>query len=153
MHYRLAQPDDAQAMSNVFTRLEAVGKRRLPSTIAYARETYIDHFANISCWVAEEDAKLVGLQVLKRAWPGNPYDIEPGIGVIGTHIDPDFGRRGIGRGLFAHTLHAAQAAGLAEIEARITEDNAEGLGYYEAIGFRTYDVIEGRVRKKFPVSP
>lgn len=152
MDYRLAVPIDAQAISHMLTRLDAVGKRRLPSTLDYVADTYIAHHANICCYVAVEHGKILGLQVLKRAWSGNPYDIEVGIGVIGTHVDPDQGRRGIGRALFARTLPDARTAALEEIEARITEDNQEGLAYYEAIGFRTYTVLDGRVRKRFTVA-
>src|SRR5699024_11682533 len=68
--------------------------------------------------------------------------------IIGTHIHPSAGRRGIGRRLFAISLSAAKSAGLRHIDASIAADNGPALAYYSAMGFTPYrqgdDVIPHR---------
>lgn len=88
---------------------------------------------------------------MKRAAAGNPWGVRPGWGIVGTHIRPDAARRGVGRALFGQTLDAARAAGLRHIDATIAADNAEGLAYYEAMGFRTYRTPEGRICKRLAI--
>jgi hypothetical protein len=51
--------------------------------------------------------------------------------------------------LFAQTLDAALGFGLTSIDATIGADNAEGLAYYEAMGFREYRQLEGAVSKVY----
>ena len=58
-----------------------------------------------------------------------------GWGVIATHVHSDAAGQGIGRKLFAETLDAARRAGLDRIDAAIMRENAEGQGYYAAMGF------------------
>jgi ribosomal protein S18 acetylase RimI-like enzyme len=83
-------------------------------------------------------AARLGFQSLLRAAAGNRYDVPVGWGIIGTHIGPRAQRRGVGSALFAASREAALAARLTRIDATIAADNATGLGYYEAMGFRTY---------------
>jgi hypothetical protein len=62
---------------------------------------------SVACTVAEKEGRVGGFQSLERVWPGNPYDVAEGWGIIGTHIPPDDGRNGLGRRLFATSLAAA----------------------------------------------
>lgn len=68
---------------------------------------------------------------------------------MGTHVNPDAARRGVGKALFPVTLLAAKAYGLAKIDATIGANNPEGLGYYEAMGFRTYRTPDGKICKQY----
>ncbi|MHA3913546.1 GNAT family N-acetyltransferase [Halovulum sp. GXIMD14793] len=154
MKTRDAQMPDAPEISVFLQQLTALGKRTLPSDEDFVRNNYIAHKDNIRCTVVEdEDGTLLGLQILKRASEGNPYGVTPGWGMIGTHVRPDAARRGVGRALFSATLKAAQEAGLVKVDATIGATNTEALSYYEAMGFRTYREIEGRVCKCLDLSP
>ncbi|AEV37900.1 GCN5-related N-acetyltransferase [Pseudovibrio sp. FO-BEG1] len=153
MKVREAVLADAAEVSGFLQELAALGKRSLPSDEEYVRSNYISHADRIRCSVVEdEDGSLLGLQILKRASEGNPYGVTPGWGIIGTHVRPSAARRGVGRVLFASTLEAAQGAGLGKIDATIGASNPEGLGYYEAIGFRTYKTSETSISKCLEVS-
>lgn len=147
---REAAIDDAEGMADVLKDLVAAGKRRKACSPEFVREHYIGHASQIRCAVASENGlKIVGFQSLKLAWAGNPYEVRVGWGIIGTHIRPDAARKGIGRALFQFTLTAAQDHGLEGIDATIGNTNAEGLGYYDAMGFRTYRHLEGAVSKAY----
>jgi ribosomal protein S18 acetylase RimI-like enzyme len=135
---RPARPTDAEDMAEVQNAIHRAGLRASPVDVALVRARYLDPEHRIACTVAEQDGRVIGFQSLKRAWPGNPYDVPEGWGIIGTHIHPDAGRSGLGRRLFATTLAAARAAGLKHIDASIGADNAPALAYYAAMGFSPY---------------
>ncbi len=145
IEFRPARPADIDAMAEVQNAIHRAGLRPAPVDAALVEERYFDAEHSISCTVAERDGVVVGFQSLTRAWPGNPYGVEPGWGIIGTHIHPEAGRSGIGRSLFARTLDAAGAAGLRHIDATIGADNAPGLAYYAAMGFVPYREGDGAI--------
>lgn len=125
-------------MAEVQNAIYRAGLRSGPVDVALVRERYLDMEHGIACTVAERDGRVIGFQSLKRAWPGNPYGVAEGWGIIGTHIHPDAGRGGLGRRLFAESVAAARAAGLRHVDASIGADNAPALAYYAAMGFRPY---------------
>lgn len=112
---------------------------------------YIEDADKIRCTVAEEDGSILGFQSLKEARAGNQWGVEPGWGIVGTHIRPSAARRGIGRALFDVTRKAAVEAGIANIDASVAANNPEGLAYYEAMGFRIYRTPENLICKRFNV--
>lgn len=152
MKIRDAIVSDGEAMSQLLMELTASGKRKSPDDEWFVRQNYIEHPGKVRCSVAEENGFILGFQSLRRAEPGNSYGVEPGWGVIGTHIRPSAARRGVGRALFEVSRKAAEDAGLAKIDATIAADNPEALAYYEAMGFRTYRTLEGSVCKYFDVN-
>ena len=127
------------------------GLRAAPVDVALVRERYLDLHHHVACTVAEQEGRVVGFQSLKHAWPGNPYGVAEGWGIIGTHIHPDAGRSGLGRRLFASSLAAAKAAGLRHIDASIGVDNAPGLAYYSAMGFTPYREGTATIAYRFDV--
>lgn len=135
---RRARPSDAQDMTDVQNAIHRAGLRASPVDIAAIRERYLDPEYTIACTVALQEARVVGFQSLKHAWPENPYGVAKGWGIIGTHIHPDVGRSGLGRRLFVESLAAARAAGVRHIDATIGADNVAGLAYYRAMGFVAY---------------
>ncbi len=147
MKIRDAVPDDAKEMSGLLKELTTSGKRKSPDSEAFARAHYIEDPRKIRCSVAEENGIVLGFQSLIRADAGNTYGVEPGWGIIGTHIRPSAARRGLGRALFAVSLKAAEDAFIKKIDASIANDNADALGYYEAMGFRTYRTAQGLICK------
>lgn len=138
MKIRDAVPGDAEEMSVLLKDLTASGKRKSPDSEVFVRTHYIDDPRKIRCSIAEENGAVLGFQSLIRADAGNRYGVEPGWGIIGTHIRPSAARRGVGRALFAVSLKAAEVASIEKIDASIANDNSEALAYYEAMGFRTY---------------
>jgi GNAT superfamily N-acetyltransferase len=139
---------DADGMSLVLREIVARTGRERPSDPQSVRARYLANPDSIRCTVAIDDSGTVlGFQSLVRAMAGNPYDTPEGWGIIGTHISPRAHRQGVGTALFAATRAAARQAGLAMIDAYIGADNASGLRYYEAMGFRTYREPDGIVQK------
>ncbi|MEM9436972.1 MAG: GNAT family N-acetyltransferase [Pseudomonadota bacterium] len=135
MEIREAVPSDAEAVSEMLSALVAAGKRTRPSDAGFVLEAYISNPLGIRTSVAVEGDEILGIQILSRAYEGNPYGAPLGSGIIGTHAAPWAARRGVGRALFQATLGAAREAGLQTIEAFIHRENAEGHGYYGAMGF------------------
>lgn len=146
---RPAESTDAASMAEVQNAIHRAGLRANPVDIAFVQDRYLDPEHRIACTVAVEDEHILGFQSLKRAWPGNPYDVTEGWGIIGTHIRPDAGRRGIGRSLFAVSLTAARSAGVRHIDASIGTDNAPALAYYSAMGFTPYRDSDGVIPHRF----
>lgn len=140
---------DADAMAEVQNAIHAAGLRATPSSPALILERYINASGRIACTVAQRGGQVLGFQSLKRAGPDNPYGVTSGWGIIGTHIRPDAGRSGIGRRLFAQSLHYARDAGLRHIDATIADDNGAALAYYQAMGFTPYRKTDGASPHRF----
>lgn len=148
MMIRRATPADADGMSRVLQAIIASTGRVRPSEADFVLGHYIDAVDGICCSVAtDDDGVILGFQSLKRATPGNRFDVPQGWGIIGTHIDPTAHRRGVGKALFAASLDAAAAADIAQIDASIAADNPTGLAYYDAMGFTTWREPQGIVQK------
>ena len=152
MRVREAAIGDAMAMSEVLREIVARTGRERRTEPSFVISNYIDHPERIRCTVAvDERDDPIGFQSLIRAWPGNPYDVPHGWGIVGTHISPRAHRRGVGTALFAATKVAAEEAGLPKIDAYIGSDNPGALRYYEAMGFETYRQSEDVVQKVYTV--
>lgn len=152
MIIRPASAADAPGMSAVQNEIFEAGLRKSAVTVEGVLATYVEHEHRIECSIAlDEDGRILGFQSLRYAAAGNEFGVEEGWGIIGTHISPSAARRGIGAALFAATLSAARRFGLQNIDADIPADNAAGLAYYEAMGFRTYRSGEGTIGKVYRI--
>ncbi len=152
MIYRDATLSDVAQMSAFLKELTTAGKRTSPDDEDFVQKYYIEDPAKIRCTVAEENDQILGFQSLKQAVSGNAWGVEPGWGIIGTHIRPSAARRGLGRALFAKSQAAAAEFGLTKIDATIAATNPEALAYYEAMGFKTYRTPEGIIGKEFDLT-
>ncbi|NIZ62039.1 GNAT family N-acetyltransferase [Sedimentitalea sp. CY04] len=153
MIIRPSTPSDAAGISRVLIALTDAGLRRTLSDTGFALSNYIENPNGIECSVATDaEGSILGFQALLMAVEGNQYGVTPGWGVIGTHIHPEAIRQGIGGKLFTATRSAAVKANLKHIDATIQNYNTGGLAYYESVGFRTYETIEGAVRKVYDLS-
>lgn len=130
-------------MAEVQNAIYRAGLRDRPVDDALVRERYLDVADSVACTVADREGLVLSFQSLRRSWPGNPYDVPEGWGIIGTHVHPDVGRSGIGRRLFTISLSAAKASGLRSIDASIGADNGPALAYYSAMGFIPYRQGDG----------
>ncbi len=152
MIIRTARLSDAEAMSRILTDIIAVTQRQRPHDQDFVRNTYINNPHGILCSVAEdENGEVLGFQSLIRAVEDNKYGVTAGWGIIGTHVSPNAARRGVGKALFAATRLAAENADLQNIDATIGADNANGLAYYDAIGFQSYRTDDNTICKRFSI--
>ncbi|WFE75836.1 GNAT family N-acetyltransferase [Roseinatronobacter sp. S2] len=152
MEIRDAVVEDVKQMSTFLKELTASGKRTSPDDESFVRAYYIEDSGKIRCSVAVDEGVILGFQSLKLAEPDNKWGVEPGWGIIGTHIRPSAARRGVGRALFEESRLAAENAGIGNIDASIAATNPEALAYYEAMGFRTYRTPDGLICKRFAVA-
>lgn len=150
MNVRQAVTADAGEIAAFLQELTAHGKRTRPDSLEFVRDYYIDNVDTIRCSVAEDESgALVGIQILLTNTDPAAGETGDDWASVGTHVKPSAAGQGVGRALFAATQEAAKAFGIAHIEAMIGADNAEGLGYYGAMGFVTEREIDTRVRKRF----
>lgn len=137
-------------MSGVLREIVVASGRTRDTRPATVIATYIDHPASLKCTVAVgPSGDIQGFQSILRAGPEGLYGVEPGWGVIGTHISPRAARRGLGAMLFNVSRAAAAEAGLAFIDATVRTDNAAGLAFYSALGFRPYGIARNATRMVF----
>ncbi len=145
---RQAVQDDAQAMSDILGPILASWNSPRPFSVDHVTANYIEHADGLGCHVATgAGGEVLGFQSLLFASAGNAFDLPVGYGIIGTYVNPKAQGTGVGRALFDASLRAAKAAGIEKIDATIGADNAAGLAYYEAIGFRTYKTLPGAICK------
>ena len=161
---RPARRADAAAMADLINAIIAIG-----GTTAYEDAfdaasmdaAYISLPQLVSCFVAEDDSRIVGFQGLMRSFdPDDP--LPDGWATIGTFAGVGLTQRGVGGALFAATLEAARVAGIAVIDATIRADNTGGLVFYSRQGFVDYDRLKSvplkngtpvdRIRKRFDVA-
>lgn len=150
---RQATEADAEAMSHILRDILLSWNSDRPSSAAHVLAYYIQNPQSLKCSVAvTSDGSIAGFQSLQIAKAGKPYEVPDGWGVIGTYVDSNTVGKGVGRALFASSLQAARGSELKAIDAKIGENNAAGLAYYEAVGFRTYQTKDGAVCKKFTLT-
>lgn len=150
---RPATPADAPQMNALLADiLDNWGSDR-PRGVDHVIDHYISHPDSLSCTVAlADDGRVIGFQSMRLLKEGNPFGVPAGWGFIGTYVSLTAGRNGTGRALFEATKVAAIQANVIAIDATIGKDNAAGLGYYEAIGFRTYRTSDTAISKRFDIS-
>ncbi|WP_179379043.1 GNAT family N-acetyltransferase [Jannaschia marina] len=148
-----AIPAHIEQIVEMLQALTDAGKRTRPSDPEFVRDAYVANTDGIRTTLAlDDDGRLLGIQVLSRARSDNPYGTPAGWGIIGTHVAPWAARRGVGRALFDETLSAARAAGVPSLDAYIQTANAEGMGYYEAMGFRSWRTDGTATAKRFDLT-
>ncbi len=154
MEVRPAEPADSEGMSVILQEIVSLWKSDRPCSAGHVRSFYVEHPDRIECSLAVSgNGAILGFQSLKLAKESNGWNVSPGWGVIGTYVSLGAGHQGIGTALFAATRRAAREAALASIDATIDENNALGLSYYDAMGFRTYRRQSGMISKVYTMSP
>jgi L-amino acid N-acyltransferase YncA len=136
---RPTRRDDLEAARAILNRIIEIG-----GTTAHQAPLDAEGFAQLALdWpdliashvVLDPQGRVAGFQTLERR-----ADLPEGWGDIATFTRREPPLKGAGRALFAATCTAARQAGLTGINATIRADNAPGLGYYAAIGFRDHGV-------------
>lgn len=137
---RPVRDEDAAELAELLNEIIARGGTTAleePFTAQRLAETYLTGPGVISCFVAVDRAtgRLLGFQTLVR-----DAHLPPDVGDIGTFARVGGTQRGVGTALFAATRAAAQAKGLAAINATIRADNTGGLAFYGRMGFLDHSV-------------
>ena len=140
LHVRTALPTDAVALCRVINRIIQIGGTTAYDT-PFSPEGLIAEFLRpkfiIACHLAETENGAVGFQSIVRSdpdWSG-PDRLGPEWALISTYVAEGTQGTGIGTRLFAQTLHAARADGVASINATIRLGNAGGRAYYSRMDF------------------
>lgn len=145
---RQAEAPDAPGMSAVLRPILRSWQSARRGDTDHVLAHYIHHPDRVSCVVAvTARGQVLGFQSLKRAGPGNPYDLPSGWGIIGTYVDMGCPRAGVGQRLFSATRQAALDAGLRQIDATIGSESLAAQQYYAAMGFVTWRRLPGAVGK------
>lgn len=154
MDVRIASPRDAGPMAQLINEIIAIGgttAHRRPFDEHRILDEFIAAKRGICCFVAVDDAQILGFQALEWCdpdWPGEDR-LPADWAVIGTYVAPGAHGRGIGRALFLETAKAAKAAGVRFIDATIRKENEGGRAFYAGIGFVDYRTGDESVSKRF----
>lgn len=113
---------------------------RKGGTTAYEKEFTLESFDNHYrsepkiCLVVKKDGVVLGFQ--------GSFDLGDGELSIASFTDQVNPVAGAGRALFEATRQQAKKMGYRSILAKITSDNASGLGFYSRMGFVDDHVIK-----------
>ena len=135
---RKAGPDDAAGVAAVLNRIILDGRHSLlDTTFTVAEErAYIEGLPERSCLhVAEEPrAGIVGFQTVI---PWNTFVTREfdHVATMGTYVDADHRRRGVGAALARESFAVALALGYDKIFTDLRADNLDSLAYHLALGF------------------
>jgi L-amino acid N-acyltransferase YncA len=147
---RDARPDDAEAIVGILNPIIEAGVYTAfdtAFTAEFERE-YILKFPWRGIFhvaVRRHDRKLVGFQSMEPfATYTHAFDH---VGVLGTYVDLEYRRQGIGRCLFGTTFEVARAKGYEKIFTFVRADNLAALATYLHHGFH----IVGTARRQAKV--
>lgn len=155
---RTASDQDAPAMAELINEIIEVGGTtayRAPFSAERIVQTFIRPPRLLACHVAESAGRLLGFQNLEWAdpdWPG-PERRPAEWTFIATYVARAAHGRGVGRALFDANRAVAASAGSVAIDAIIRPENAGGLAYYAALGFRDDPLDGDAVRKTLRLAP
>jgi ribosomal protein S18 acetylase RimI-like enzyme len=125
---RRARPYDAAALAGLARSAYAHYVDRIGSEPAPMNADYMSLIDAGQIWVAEQDAALVGLLVLKRAADHMLLD--------NVAVSPESQGHGVGARLLEFTDEHARAQGLAEVRLYTNEAMTENIGFYTRHGYR-----------------
>lgn len=91
-------------------------------------------------WVVEHEHEPQGALLLAR------YREQSVLELVYIGLSPALRGRGVGRALMQRAVHAAVAAGVAEMTCAVDTNNAGAIRLYDAFGFRRFDARLALVR-------
>ncbi len=151
LQVREAQPDDAKAIVRILNFIIEAGVYSVfdtPFTVEAERE-YIANFPRRGVFhvaVGRQDRKILGFQSMEPfATYTHAFDH---VGVLGTYVDLQYLRQGIGRCLFEATFEVARSKGYEKVFTFVRADNSAALASYLKQGFR----IAGRAERQAKVN-
>ncbi len=136
---RTATVGDAAAIEGILAPIVAHGGLTAlrAEDVEAAVTSKIASYAESGSFLVAETDRIIGFQYLSP-YPGKSAHVAD----IATFADINQRQSGIGRALFVETRKIALSRNFHKITARIRADNADGLPYYERMGFRRVGVYE-----------
>ncbi|GET38915.1 GNAT family N-acetyltransferase [Microseira wollei] len=136
---REAQPDDAAAIINILNPIIKTGSYTALTTpfSLEAERAFILNFPQQGIFhvaVCRQEQRIVGCQNVEPFATYTPAFNH--VGVIGTFVDLDYRRKGVGKSLFAATFEAARCKGYEKLFAYVRADNPAALAAYMSQGFQ-----------------
>jgi L-amino acid N-acyltransferase YncA len=149
LQIREARPDDAEAIAGILNLIIEAGVYTAFDTpfTAEAERKYIANFPRRGVFhvaVRRPDRKIIGFQSMEPfATYTHAFDH---VGVLGTYVDLQCRRQGIGRCLFEATFEAARRKGYEKIFTFIRSDNSAALASYLKQGFHIAGTAEKQAK-------
>jgi L-amino acid N-acyltransferase YncA len=145
---RRATPDDAAGVAAVLNGVIAGGRHSLldtPFSVAEER-AYIESLHERSFLHVAEVAG--GILAFQTVIPWNTFVTHEfdHVATMGTYVDEQHRRRGVGAALAAASFAAARELGYDKIFTDLRADNLDSLGYHLALGFAVVGVARGHAR-------
>jgi L-amino acid N-acyltransferase YncA len=146
---RDARPDDADAIARILNQVIAARVYTVfdtPFTVEQERR-FIEAFPSRGVFLVAEstdDRRVIGFQNVEP-FAAFTHALDH-VGVIGTFIDLERRRQGIGRRLFQSTFDATIRKGYEKLLAYIRADNAAALATYAAQGFRVIGTARAQAK-------
>ena len=149
LQVREAQPDDAEAIVRILNSIIEAGVYTVfdtPFSIEVERK-YIANFPGRGIFhvaVRRQDQQILGFQSMEPfATYTHAFDH---VGVLGTYVDLQYLRQGIGRCLFEATFDAARGKGYEKLFTFVRSDNSAALASYLKQDFRIVGVAERQAK-------
>jgi len=146
---RPASADDAAGIAAVLNPIIEGGRHSLldtPFTVEEER-AYIDSLpARAFIHAAETaDGRIVGFQTVEpwNTFVTGEFDH---VATMGTYVDEEHRRHGVGAALAQATFAAARAIGYAKVFTDLRADNLDSLCYHLSLGFDVVGTARGHAR-------
>ena len=145
---REATLDDAEALVGIINPIVATGAHSaLELETSASQREFMAHFHDrgifhvVECLV---EKRVIGMQTLEPfADYSHAFDH---VGIMGTLVDLQQRRSGIGTTLFEATRAEALKRGYEKIFTYVRADNTNGLNFYRKMGFREVGTAKRQVR-------
>jgi ribosomal protein S18 acetylase RimI-like enzyme len=144
---RSATPDDAESITavlagiaseQVYTAISrpwSAGEQRLHLISLSPRETI---------YVAESEQRVIGYQTLELWAP--TLDSMSHVGQLGTFLQPEWRRQGVGVALFQASLEFARQHEFGKFVIQVRASNTGAQRFYQRLGFRECGHMNRQVR-------
>lgn len=145
---RRATPDDAEAIIRVLDGIATEGIHSAiskPWSAARQRQYLLALSDREAVHVAESPQKaVIGYQTLELWAP--TLDSMAHVGQLGTFLQAEWRRAGIGEALFRSTLEFASARDYRKFVIQVRSSNTAAQGFYHRLGFRDCGRLTRQVR-------
>lgn len=146
---RNATPDDAKAVATVMNAVILEGRWTAltnPFTEAEEHAFICGLGARSAMFVAEVEAKLIGVQVIEPDGLAAYTDSMRHVGTVGTWIHVDFRGYQIGERLAAASFAFARDNGYEKLSIQVLAHNERALRFYGKLGFEEIGVARKHVK-------
>lgn len=146
---RKATPEDAAGVFEVLSPIVRTGMYSAidPDLTVEQERDFIQSIHPRGWMIVAEDAesrRILGFHTLE---PFAAYSkVFDHVAIVGTYVELNQHRRGVGRALCAESFERAREAGFEKVFTYVRADNPRGLAFYEEMGFRVVGIAERQVK-------